>query len=71
MPETDTSIALHDEAIARHDEAIRRINERIDAMHDWQVALNAQLSLWRWFAPILASVVSSLVTALILRSMMP
>ena len=74
MPDTEateTSLALHEEAISRHDEAIKRINERIDAMHDWQVALNAQLSMWRWFAPLLASVVSSIVTAFILGSMMP
>lgn len=66
--EADITLALHDKSLRQHDEAIKRINERIDAMHDWQLTLNAQLSLWRWLAPILASVASSVVTALIIRS---
>lgn len=70
MPDksVETVLELHEQHLSIHDEALKLLNVKVDVVHDWQVELKGQLSTWRWLAPILASVISSVLTALILRS---
>ena len=36
------------------------------SLHDWRVSLQAQLAIWRWVAPIVSSIIASVITAAIL-----
>ena len=72
QPKTvDTILALHEQLLGQHEEALSEHARVLQDIKEWQDKLSGQLSMWRWLAPLVTGVASSMVTALILRSILP
>ena len=77
MPQTlpgtpiDIRVALIEERQRVHTKQIWDTTQTLKDIRSWQLALQGQLSVWRWMAPLIASIISSIITAYLIRSIIP
>ena len=65
------SVALQAQMIALHATLLAEHAHELKTIREWQISMVAERSMLRWVIPILASVGSAVLTALILRRIVP